>query len=62
MNHAAANQVEIGVWERWKIVPAVAEVFNPQDAHIQEPDFTRQPLAAWHRGQTKPAGQRSRSR
>ena len=62
MNHAAANHVEIGVCERWKIVPAVAEFFLPQSAHIHEPDFIRQPFAAWYLGQAKPAGQRNRSR
>ena len=36
-NQTAANQVESGVWERWKIVPAVTEVFSPHSAHIRSP-------------------------
>ena len=41
-NQIAANQVDNGVCERWKIVPAVAEVFNPHSAHIHRPAPVRQ--------------------
>ncbi len=33
-SQAAANQVESGVRERWKIVPAVTEVLRPHCVHI----------------------------
>ena len=48
-----------GVCERWKIVPAVAEVFKPQPAHIHKPSPVRQECPSPHRGQENPAGQRS---
>jgi len=36
-NQTAVNQVDNGVCERWKIVPAAAEVFSPHSAHIHNP-------------------------
>jgi hypothetical protein len=41
-NQIAASQVDNGVCERWKIVPAVAEVFSPHSAHIHSPVPVRQ--------------------
>ena len=58
-NHTAANHVDNGVCERWKIVPAVADVFSPHPAHIHRPRPVRHALPQPQRGQPKPSGQRS---
>ena len=60
-NQMAANQVDNGVCERWKIVPAVAEV----SAHTRRTSTTlRQSPAATAAaaGQENPRGQRSPAR
>jgi hypothetical protein len=56
------NQVDSGVCERWKIVPAVAEVFNPQSAHIRSSASVRQQPPLPHSGHENPYGQRSPAR
>src|SRR4051812_1340408 len=45
-NQIAANQVDNGVCERWKIVPAVAEVFSP---HSRRTSTALGPCASSHR-------------
>jgi hypothetical protein len=58
-NQIAANHVDSGVCERWKMVPAVAEVFSPQSAHIRSPAPVRQQSPLPQLGQENPCGQRS---
>jgi hypothetical protein len=53
-NQIAANQVDSAVCERWKIVPAVAEVFSPQSAHIHNPAPVRQQPPLPQCGQENP--------
>ena len=61
-NQIAANQVDNGVCERWKIVPAMAEVFNPQSVHIRIPVAVRQQPPLPQFGHENPCGQRSPAR
>jgi hypothetical protein len=61
-NQIAANQVDNGVRERWKMVPAVAEVFSPQSVHIHSPAPVRQQPPLPQLGQENPCGQRSPAR
>jgi hypothetical protein len=51
-----------GVCERWKIVPAVTEVFLAHSAHIHKPLPVRQPPPQPHSGQLNPSGHRRLSR
>ena len=61
-NHTAANHVESGVWERWKIVPAATEVFKEHSTHIRSPRSTCQNPPQPQFGHEKPFGQRSPAR
>ena len=61
-NQIAANHVDNGVWERWKIVPAVTDVFTPHPAHIHRPRPVRHESDPEQRGHTNPFGHRSRPR
>jgi hypothetical protein len=61
-NQIAANHVDSDVCDRWKIVPAVADVLRPHSAHIQSPAPVRQHRLLPHRGQETPSRQRSTPR
>ena len=58
----AANQVDSGYFERWKIVPAVTDVLRPQARHIHKPFPVRQCSPAQQAGQMNPSGQRKSAR
>jgi hypothetical protein len=53
-NQIAANHDDSGVRVRWKIVPAVSEVFRPQSGHIHRPRPVRHASRPPHAGQTNP--------
>jgi hypothetical protein len=61
-NHTAANHVDSGECERWKIVPAVTDVLRPQAAHMSWDLAVRHTRSPPQAGQTNPPGQRSRSK
>src|SRR5665647_3818924 len=62
-NQIAANHVVSGVWDRWKIVPAVTDVWRPHPEHIHIPRrAVRHDLSPPQAGHTNPPGQRNRAR
>ena len=58
-NQIAANHVDNGVRERWKIVPAVAEVFRRTRCTSTGRHRSARPLTHPHRGQMNPFSHRS---
>lgn len=61
-NHTAANHDVNGVRVRWKIVPAVTDVFRPQSVHIHNCFFVRQKPPQPQPGHSNPRGQRNSAR
>lgn len=59
---AAANHTVRGVFVRWKIVPAVADILRRQPLHHHRPSFMRHPVPPPHAGQENPSGQRNQSK
>ena len=58
--HRSPGQVSSETWLRWKMVPAVTDVWRPQVTHskVNGLKFERPDFGPWHFGQTKPLGQR----
>lgn len=58
-NQIAANHVESGVRVRWKIVPAVTDVYRPHDRHIHILRPVNHASPPPHAGQLNPRGHRN---